>query len=156
DAAMTPNEIKTANAKTKAPRGVVLLPLTAGGIVIAYNLPGVKGLKLTRDAYAGIFLGKITKWDDDAIAKANPGATLPDRTINVITRMDSSGTTYVFTKHLSAISPDFKAKVGVNKAPTWPVGTKARGNDGVTDAIRTTPGAIGYIEYGYAKATIGQ
>ncbi len=147
DAAMTPEEIGQVS------RGVQLLPMTAGSVVLAYNLEGVKDLKLSREAYAGIFLGKITKWNDPAIAKANEGVTLPDAAINVVVRSDSSGTTYVFTQHLSAISTEFAASPGTNKKPNWPAGTGAKGNEGVTAAITTTPGAIGYIEYGYAVQT---
>ena len=102
DAAMTDEEIAAVK------NGVVLLPMTAGSIVLTYNLPGVSELKLSRDAYVGIFLGKITKWNDPVIAKANPGATLPDTAITVVSRSDGSGTTFVFTSHLSAISPDWK------------------------------------------------
>jgi phosphate transport system substrate-binding protein len=145
DAAMTPEEI------AKVDVGVQLLPMTAGSIVLCYNLPDVKGLKLSREAYAGIFLGKITKWNDPAIAAANPDAKLPDTNVNVVVRADSSGTTYVFTKHLSSISADFGKSPGTNKMPNWPVGTKSKGNEGVSAAISTTPGAIGYVEYGYAQ-----
>jgi phosphate transport system substrate-binding protein len=145
DAAMTDEQI----AKVK--QGVVLIPATAGSIVLAYNLPGVENLKLSRDAYAGIFLGKITKWNDPIIAKANEGVKLPDTAITVCERSDGSGTTFVFTKHLSAISPDFKAQVGEGTTVTWPTGVAGKGNDGVTALIKQTPGAIGYVEYGYAK-----
>jgi ABC-type phosphate transport system substrate-binding protein len=145
DAAMTPDEMAKVDA------GVQLLPMTAGSIVLAYNLPGVENLKLTREAYAGIFLGKVKKWTDKAIADANPGAKLPDRDINVVVRADGSGTTYVFTKHLSAISEEFAKSPGVNKQPNWPVGTKAKGNEGVAGSIMSTPGSIGYLEYGYVK-----
>ena len=145
DAAMSKEEMAKVDA------GVQLLPMTAGSIVLAYNLPGVDNLKLTRDAYVGIFLGKITKWNDKAIADANPGAKLPDRDINVVVRSDGSGTTYVFTKHLSAISEEFAKSPGTDKQPNWPVGSKAKGNEGVAAAIKSTPGSIGYLEYGYAK-----
>jgi phosphate transport system substrate-binding protein len=146
DAAMTSDEIAKVNG------GVQLIPMTAGAIVLAYNLPDVPNLKLSRDAYSGIFLGKVKKWNDPAIAKENPGAKLPDAPVNVVVRADGSGTSYVFTKHLSAISPEFQKTVGVDKAPNWPVGTKSKGNEGVTASIKTTPGSIGYIEYGYAKS----
>ena len=144
DAAMTPGEI----AQVKG--GAVLLPMTAGSIILAYNVPWVTELKLSRQTYAGIFLGKVTKWNDPSIAKTNPGVKLSDSTINVIVRADSSGTTNVFTRHLSAISPEFAKSVGVNNMPNWPVGTRSKGNEGVTAGILTTPGSIGYIEYGYA------
>jgi phosphate transport system substrate-binding protein len=145
DAAMKPEEIE------KVEEGVQLLPVTAGAIVLAYNVEGVDNLKLTREAYTGIFLGKITKWNDKLIADANPGANLPDSAVNVVVRADSSGTTFVFTKHLAAISSEFDEKVGVNKQPNWPVGVKSKGNEGVTASLASTPGSIGYIEYGYAK-----
>lgn len=145
DAAMTEEEI------AKVEKGGQLLPLTAGSIVLAYNLEGVDNLKLSREAYVGIFLGKITKWNDPAIAATNEGVELPDLNINVVVRSDGSGTTFVFTQHLSEISPEFKEQVGVDKAPNWPVGTKSKGNEGVTTTIHQTPGSIGYIEFGYAQ-----
>jgi phosphate transport system substrate-binding protein len=145
DAAMTDEQI----AKVK--QGVILVPATAGSIVLAYNLPGVENLKLSREAYSGIFLGKITKWNDPTIAKTNEGVKLPDTPITVCERSDGSGTTFVFTKHLSAISPDFKTQIGEGTTVTWPAGVAGKGNDGVTALIKGTPGAIGYVEYGYAK-----
>jgi phosphate transport system substrate-binding protein len=145
DAAMTDEQI----AKVK--QGVVLIPFTAGSIVLAYNLPGVESLRLSREAYSGIFLGKITKWDDPAIAKTNEGVKLPDLPITVCQRSDASGTTYVFTKHLSVINPDFKSQVGEGTTVTWPTGVSGRGNGGVASVVKQKPGAIGYVEYGYAK-----
>ncbi len=147
DAAMTEEEM------AKVERGVQLLPMTAGAIVIAYNLDGVDELKLSREAYSGIFLKEITKWNDPKIAETNEGVELPDEEINVIVRSDSSGTTYNFTKHLAEVSEKFKSDVGVNKAPNWPVGTKSKGNEGVTTSLKQTPGSIGYVEYGYAEKT---
>ena len=144
DAAMTDEEIK------KVKQGVVLVPATAGSIVLAYNLPGVETLKLSREDYVSIFLGKVTKWSDPIIAKANPGVKLPDLPITVCTRSDGSGTNFVFSQHLSAISPEFKDKVGKGTTVTWPTGVAGKGNDGVTALIKQTPGAIGYVEYGYA------
>ena len=144
DAALSDEEI------SKVKQGAVMIPATAGSIVIAYNLPEVKDLKLSRDAYVGIFLGKITKWNDPAIAKDNPGEKLPDLPINVAFRSDGSGTTFVFTKHLSAISKDFADEVGTDKSVTWPVGAGGKGNEGVTALIKQTPGTVGYVEYGYA------
>jgi phosphate transport system substrate-binding protein len=144
DAAMTEEEI------AQVPVGVQLMPMTAGSIVLAYNLEGVPELKLSREAYTGIFLGKVTKWSDPLIVKTNPGAKLPDTPINVIVRADSSGTTNVFTRHLAAVSPEFAKNPGVNNMPNWSMGTRSKGNEGVTAGIRTTPGSIGYIEYGYA------
>ena len=151
DAAMTPAEI------AKVADGVVLLPMTAGEIVLAYNIPGVeKDLKLPRDVYPDIFLGNITRWNDPRLVAANPGVKLPDLPITVVRRSDSSGTTFVFTKHLSAISPAFAEKVGTGTNVQWPQSDKivaAPKNDGVTATIKQTPGSIGYIEYGYAKLT---
>jgi phosphate ABC transporter phosphate-binding protein len=147
DAAMTAAEIAKVDA------GIQLLPMTAGSIVLAYNLEGVDNLKLSRESYVGIFLGKVTKWNDPGIVAANPGVKLPDAEINVVVRADSSGTSFVFTKHLSAVSPEFAKSPGTNKMPNWPVGTKSKGNEGISAAISNTPGSIGYIEYGYAKLT---
>jgi phosphate transport system substrate-binding protein len=150
DAAMDDAEM----AKVK--QGVVLLPMTAGEIVLIYNLKGVNELKLSRAAYVGIFAGKITRWNDPAIAATNPGVALPDKAITVVTRSDSSGTSYVFTGHLSAIDEGFKTAVGTSKSPEWPKSGKfvaAPKNDGVTAQVQQNEGAIGYVEYGYAKLT---
>lgn len=151
NSAMTPAEI------AKVADGVVLLPMTAGEIVLAYNLPGQpKNLKLPREVYPDIFLGKITRWNDPRIVAANPELKLPDLPITVVRRSDLSGTTFVFTKHLSAISPAFKDQVGTGTNVQWPRSDKiiaAPKNDGVTATVKQTPGAIGYIEYGYAKLT---
>ena len=150
DTGMTDDEI----AKVPADKGVILLPMTAGSIVMGYNLADVPELKLPRDVYVDIFAGKITKWNDPKIAAANPGAKLPDQAITVVHRSDGSGTTAVFTKHLSAISPDWKAAVGDGKTVQWPkTGTfiGAKGNEGITAQLLQTAGSIGYVEYGYAK-----
>ncbi len=150
DAAMNDEEM------SKVKQGVVLLPMTAGEVVLIYNLKGVKSLNLPRDVYPAIFSGKITQWNDPAIAKANPGVDLPDKKITVVTRSDSSGTSYVFTGHLSAISPEFKEAVGQSKSPAWPKTGNfiaAPKNDGVTAQVQQNEGAIGYVEYGYAKLT---
>lgn len=145
DAAMTDAEI------AKSPAGAVLIPATAGSVVLAYNLPGVADLKLGREALAGIFLGTVKNWNDPAIAKDNVGAKLPDQPVAVAYRSDGSGTTFVFTQHMAAISPEFDEKVGADKSVTFPVGIGGKGNEGVTALIKQTPGAIGYVEYGYAK-----
>jgi phosphate transport system substrate-binding protein len=148
DAAMTDEEIG------KVDRGVQLIPMTAGSIVLSYNLPDLTApLRLSRQAYAGIFLGTIVKWSDPAIAVTNPGAKLPDLPVAVVHRADSSGTTFVFTQHLSTISPAWQKGPGTSKSPNWPTGIGAKGNEGVTSTIRQTPGAIGYVEFGYAKLT---
>lgn len=146
DAAMSDEEM------ARVPGGVQLLPMTAGAIVIAYNVDGVSGLRLSRKAYTGIFLGKIKKWNDPEIASANPGTKLPELPVNVVVRADGSGTSFVFSKHLSAVSDDFNKTVGANTMPNWPVGTKSKGNEGVTASLKTTPGSIGYVEYGYASS----
>ena len=146
DAAMTDEQI----AATKS--GVQLIPMTAGIIVLTYNLPGAPSdLKLSREAYTGIFLGKITSWNDPAIAKSNPNAQLPATKITVVSRSDGSGTTYVFTSHLSAISDAWKNGPGHGTTVNFPVGVGGKGNPGVTALVKQTPGAIGYVEYAYAK-----
>jgi phosphate transport system substrate-binding protein len=149
DAAMSDADI------AKVPGGVQLLPMTAGEIVLGYNIPGnPKGLKLPRDVYVGIFLGKITKWSDPKLKAANPGLTLPDSDITVVRRADASGTTFVFTQHLSAISEEWKKGPGTGTTVNWPKSDKfvaAPKNDGVTATIKQTPGSIGYIEYAFAK-----
>jgi phosphate transport system substrate-binding protein len=146
DAAMTPEEIARVDV------GAQLLPMTAGAIVLAYNLPDVKQLKLSRKAYAGIFLGEVKKWNDPLITATNPDVKLPDLPINVVERADASGTNFVFTRHLSAISEAFSKNPGFGTMVNWPVGTRSKGNEGVTTALKTTPGSIGYVEYGYAKS----
>ena len=148
DSAMTDEQI------AKVPQGVQLLPMTAGEIVLAYNLPGVKELRLSRDAYTSIFLGKIAKWNDPKIVATNPSAKLPDLPITVVRRADSSGTTFVFTSHLSAISPEWKQGPGAGNTVNWPQSDKiiaSPKNDGVTATVKQTKGAIGYIEYSFAK-----
>ena len=146
DVAMSDAEI------AKVSGNVLMLPATAGTIVLAYNIPGVEaGLKLSRDAYIGILLGTIKSWNDPIIAKDNSGITLPNLPVTVVARSDGSGTTAVFTAHLDAVSADFASKVGSGKSVTWPVGVAGKGNDGVTALIKQTLGAIGYVEFGYAE-----
>ena len=145
DSAMKDAEI------AKVSKGVQLIPATAGAVVIGYNLPDLKSpLKLTREALVGIFQGKISKWNDPAIAKDNPG--IPSTPIGVVRRSDSSGTTFVFSSHLAAVSPEWNEKPGKGSSITWPTGTGAKGNDGVAAQLKQTPGAVGYIEYSYAKS----
>jgi phosphate transport system substrate-binding protein len=117
DAAMKPEDM------AKVPGGVQLFPMTAGSIVLAYNLKDIGNLKLSRKAYSRIFLGTVKRWNDPLIAGTNPGVTLPGLPINVVVRADSSGTSFVFSKHLVAISVDFNKTVGSNTLPNWPVGT---------------------------------
>jgi phosphate transport system substrate-binding protein len=145
DVAMKDEEI------SQAKHNIVMIPATAGSIVLAYNVPGVQsGLKLTRSAYIGILLGKITKWNDPEIAKANPGISLPTLPVTVVSRSDASGTTAVFSGHCAEVSSEFTANVGSGKSVIWPVGVAGKGNDGVTALIKSTPGSIGYVEYGFA------
>ena len=153
DVAMKDEEIL--QARTSAGGRTVMIPATAGSIVLAYNVPGVQsGLKLTRDAYVGILVGDIKSWNAPEIAKANPGVNLPSLPITVVTRSDASGTTAVFTGHCAEFSAKFNDIVcggkGSTKSATWPVGVAGKGNDGVTALIKGTPGAIGYVEYGFA------
>lgn len=146
DVAMKDDEI------SKVANGVLMLPMTAGSIVLAYNVPDLAELKLSQQNLVDIFSGKITNWNDPALATDNPGITLPDLPIQVVYRSDGSGTTGVFTKNLSAMSEEWKNSIGEGKTVQWPVGIGAKGNDGVTAQINQTPGAIGYVEYGYAKS----
>jgi phosphate transport system substrate-binding protein len=150
DAGMSRKEI------AKLPRkygGVLLLPMTAGEIALSYNLPLAAPVRLSRRAYVKIFLREITKWNDPEIARDNPGVDLPDEKITVVTRADSSGTTFAFTTHMSAVAKalDIEWTPGVDKSVPWRESIAAQGNDGVAALIELTPGAIGYVEYGYAK-----
>ena len=150
DAPLKPAE--RASFKTKFSAEPIQVPMTGGSVVFAYNLDGVKDLKLSRAAYCGIATGAIKKWNDPAIAKANPGAKLPDSAIQFVHRSDGSGTTFQFTNHLKAACPTWTA--GVNKSVSWPQGmTGAKGNEGVSAQIKQTPNAIGYVEYSFAKQT---
>lgn len=134
---------------------VVQIPTTLGTESLAYNLDGVSNgqLKLTPDLIAGIYLGKITKWNDPALAAQNSGVTLPNSAITPVHRSDGSGTTYIFTDYLSTVSADWKSRVGKGKSVSWPVGVGAKGNDGVATLIKQTPGAIGYVELAYVLQT---
>lgn len=145
DTAMTQSEVQ------KAPGQLNHVPTTVGAVVVAYNVGDLKGLKLSGDVLADIFLGKITKWNDPRIAADNPGASLPDQSISVVHRSDGSGTSAIFTEYLAAVSPEWKDKVGVGKSVRWPTGLGAKGNEGVTGQVKTTPGAIGYTETAYAQ-----
>jgi phosphate transport system substrate-binding protein len=147
DAAMKNEEMAQVEA------GVKLVPATAGMVVLAYNIWGLEGeLKLKRDVYIDIFLGKITQWNDPRIAASNPGINLPDMEITPVVRLDSSGTTFAFTNHLSTISEAWRNGPGTGKLIDWPGrASSARGNDGVAGRIKLTAGAIGYVEYGYAR-----
>jgi len=133
----------------KAP-DVVHIPTVLGADVVAYNLPGVQGLRFSPETVANVFLGKVTKWNDPAIAADNPGVKLPDQSITVARRSDGSGTTYIFTDYLSKVSPEWKNKVGSGTSVNWPVGLGGKGNEGVTGIIKSTPGSLGYVELIYA------
>jgi phosphate transport system substrate-binding protein len=130
---------------------VVQIPESAGPVCITYNLPGIeKPLQLSADTIAGIFLGKITTWHDPLLVKDNPGVNLPNTKVVVAHRTDGSGTTAAFTTYLSAVSPEWKSKVGTGGAVSWPVGVGGKGSEGVTAQVRQFPGAIGYVELTYA------
>jgi phosphate transport system substrate-binding protein len=145
DGPMTDEQL--AEAKTK----ILHVPTVLGADVPAYNIPGVTAeLKFTQEALAGIFLGKITNWNDKAIASANPGVKLPNDQIIVIHRSDGSGTTYIWTDYLSKISPEWQAQAGKGTSVKWPVGLGGKGNEGVAGMIRQMQGSIGYIELIYA------
>ena len=137
----------------KAPGKLIHIPTTLGAVVIAYNLTGVPGLKLSPEVISGIFLGEITKWNDAKIKKLNEGVKLPGDAIAVAYRSDGSGTTAVFTEYLAKVSPKWKDKVGAGKSVKFPVGMGAKGNEGVAGQLKITPGTVGYIELAYAKQT---
>lgn len=137
--------------KDKHKFDVLLFPTVMGAAVPTYNIPGVSAdLNFTPEALAGIYLGKITKWNDPAIQKANPKLKLPNLDIVVVHRSEGSGTTYCWTDYLSKISPEWEKQVGKNASVKWPVGLGAKGNEGVTGQIKQTAGAIGYVELIYA------
>ncbi len=147
DAPMTDKEL----ARASTP--VVHIPTVLGAVVLTVNLPGVKGdLRLTPDLIARIFLGKIQKWSDAALAAVNPGLALPDTAIIPVYRADGSGTTSIFTDYLAKVSAEFQSAVGSGKAVKWPAGLGGKGNEGVTGVVKQTPGAIGYVELIYAES----
>jgi phosphate transport system substrate-binding protein len=146
DAAMKDDEI----AKVK--KGVILVPTAGGSVSVVYNLPGVNNLKLSRATLPAIFAGQITNWNDAKIKSDNPGANLPNQPIKFVVRADGSGTTFIFTNHLSAINAYFKGRIGANTAPKWtlPNALKGKGNPGVAALVARTSGSIGYVEYDFA------
>jgi phosphate transport system substrate-binding protein len=147
DSAMTDDEIKAAQKKGEP----VHVPTVFGAVTVAYNLDGVKsGLKLDGQTVADMFLGKIKKWNDPAIAKLNSGQKLPSEDITVCHRSDESGTTKLFTTFLAAYSPEWKSGPGVDKTVKWPTGTGAKGNDGVAGCVKQNKGGVGYVEQAYA------
>ncbi len=137
-------------ALAKAPAEIIHVPTCLGAVVITYNLPDNVQLRFTPRLIADIFLGKITKWNDPGILEINPGTELPEADIVVVHRSDGSGTTFVFTEYLSKVSGEWKNRVGIGKAVNWPVGLGSKGNPGVAGLIKYFPGAIGYLELGYA------
>ena len=145
DGPMTDEQLQQAGFK------ILHFPTVLGAAVPSYNIPGVTGeLKFTPEALAGIFLGKVTKWNDPAIASANPGVKLPADDIVVIHRSDGSGTTYIWTDYLAKVSTDWQSKVGKNTSVNWPVGLGGKGNEGVAGLLKQTPDSIGYVELIYA------
>jgi phosphate transport system substrate-binding protein len=134
-----------------APIPIMHFPTVLGGVVPVYNIPGVDAeLKFPAATLADIFLGKVTKWNDPALTRANPGVRLPDSEITVVHRSDGSGTNYIFCDFLSKVSPEYKRKIGVGTSVQWPGGVGAKGNEGISGMVRQTPGSIGYVELIYA------
>jgi phosphate transport system substrate-binding protein len=149
DMPMTDDQLKESQAKLKAK--VLNIPTVLGAVVPAYNIPGVSGeLKFTPEILAAIFLGKISNWNDAAIAAANPGVKFPNQEIIVVHRSDGSGTTFVWTDYLSKISNEWKTQVGASTSVKWPKGMGGKGNENVAGLIRQLPGSIGYVELIYA------
>ena len=149
DGPMNDDQIKAYRAKNGT--GILHFPTVLGAVVPTYNVPGVNTpLNFTPEALAGIFLGRISKWNDPAIANANKGVNLPANDIVVIHRSDGSGTTYIWTDYLSKVSGDWKDKVSKGTSVNWPVGLGGKGNEGVTGLIKQTPSSIGYVELIYA------
>ena len=134
----------------KAPGKILHVPTVAGAVVMTYNLPGNPVVKFDGDTIAGIFLGKITKWNDSKLTALNPGVKLPDQDIVVVHRSDGSGTTFIFTDYLSKVSSEWKSKAGNNTSVNWPAGIGGKGNEGVSGQVKQTPGALGYVELIYA------
>jgi len=144
DAPMSDEEL------SKAP-GIQHIPTVMGAVVLVYNVPGLQSLRLTPETLAAIFLGKISNWNDAALAKDNPGAKLPDLAIAVAHRSDGSGTTYTFTDYLSKVAPEWKSGPGTGKSVNWPAGLGGKGNEGVTGLVKQNEGGLGYVELAYAN-----
>jgi phosphate transport system substrate-binding protein len=145
DMPMKPDELRK--------NGLMQFPAIMGGDVMVYNLKGVASgaISLTGPLIADIYLGKIKMWNDPALAKANPGVNLPNQAISVVHRSDGSGTTFIFVNYLSKVSPEWKTKVGEGTSVAWPMGVGGKGNEGVSSYVQRIDGAIGYVEYAYAK-----
>ncbi|MBZ5497111.1 MAG: phosphate ABC transporter substrate-binding protein PstS [Acidobacteriia bacterium] len=149
DAIMTPEQLQ--DFQNKRGCAVLHFPTVLGAVVVTYHVPGIsESLNLTPDTIAGIFLGKITRWNDPAIASANPKVKLPGADIVVVHRAEASGTTYCWTDYLSKVSAEWNSRVGKGAAVNWPVGLGGKGNEGVTGQVKQTAGAIGYVELIYA------
>jgi phosphate transport system substrate-binding protein len=131
-------------------RPIVHVPVCLGAVVLTYNIPGGPHLNFTPDVVADIFLGKLTKWNDPRLVKANPGVELPDMTIVVVHRSDGSGTTAIFSDYVSKVSPEWEKRVGRGKSLSWPAGLGAKGNPGVAGLVKQLPGSIGYVELVYS------
>ena len=145
DGPMTPEQLQSAPGK------ILHFPTVLGAVVPVYNVPGIsQELKFNGEVLAKIILGKITKWNDPAIAKLNEGVNLPSADVTVVHRSDGSGTTYIFVDYLSKVFPEFKQTVGVATSVKWPVGVGGKGNEGVSGLVSQTPGSIGYVELIYA------
>jgi len=144
DGPMTDEQLKA------APGPILHLPMVLGADVPVYNLPGVADLRFTGPLLADIFLGKVKKWNDPAIAAVNAGVTLPTTDITVVHRSDGSGTTYIWADYLAKVSPEWKDRVGVSTAVNWPEGVGGKGNEGVAGLVSQTPGSVGYVELIYA------
>ena len=145
DGPMTAEQLKAAPGK------VLHLPTVLGAVVPVYRVPGVTAeLKFSNDVLAGLFLGRITKWNDPAIAKLNPGVNLPGTDVTIVHRSDGSGTTYIWVDYLAKVSPEWKTKVGVATSVRWPTGVGGKGNEGVASLVSQTPGSLGYVELVYA------
>lgn len=150
DAPMTDDQLK--EAKSKQGTDILHIPTVMGAVVVTYNLPQVgKGLKLTPEVLAGIYLGTITKWNDSKITSINKGKNLPDEAIFVTHRSDGSGTSNIFTGYLTKVSNNWKSKVGQGTSVNWPVGLGGKGNEGVAGLVKQTEGSIGYVELAYAE-----
>ena len=144
DGPMTDEQLKS------APVPILHLPTALGAVVPAFNVAGVQSLHFTPEVLAGIFLGRITRWDDAALARENPQVKLPDAAIVPVHRADGSGTTYVFTDYLAKVSPEWERSVGRGTSVNWPVGLGGKGNEGVAGLVKQTPNTIGYVELIYA------
>lgn len=152
DAPMNDSELSAASEKGGA---VVHVPLAMGAVAPVYNLPGLKGrLRFTGPLLAEIFLGRVHRWNDPAIAKLNPNVSFPDSEISIVHRLDSSGTTYVWTDYLAKVSPEWRSSLGTGKSVEWPVGVAAKGNEGVAGQVKQIPGSLGYAQLTYGIADV--